>query len=145
MAFFYICKIFLMSHLTKDNWIWCLLYYSICYHVLFCFHLWVFGGFFVCLLVFRFFVFWGGHTQHMWKFPGQGLNPSCICDLCHRCSNSGSLTYCTTVGTPTMFCFDWSIWRKSSLTQIGSWKKEEYCNSFSDNSGYSLILKLNRW
>lgn len=36
-----------------------------------------------------------------------------------------------------MCCFDWNMWRKSGLTQIGSWKKEECCNSFSDNCGYS--------
>ena len=27
----------------------------------------------------------------MWKFPGQGLNPSCSCDLHLNCDTSGSL------------------------------------------------------
>ena len=41
-----------------------------------------------CLLVtlsFR-FAFFPGCTHSIWKFPGQGSNPS------HRCSNTGSLT-----------------------------------------------------
>ena len=37
-----------------------------------------------------FFLFFNGHTCSVWKFLGQGLNPSCSCDLCHRCSNTGS-------------------------------------------------------
>ena len=56
----------------------------------------------------------------IWKFPGQESNPSHSCDLCHSCSNAGSLshalgqvsnlwchrnnpeslTHCATVGTP---------------------------------------------
>ena len=32
------------------------------------------------------------------KFLGQGLNPSHSCNLCHRCSNAGSLTYCARLG-----------------------------------------------
>ena len=63
-------------------------------------------------------------TRDMWKFLGEGLNPSHSCKLCHSCGNNGSfnplcragdwtcvsaatwasavgfLTYCTTVGTP---------------------------------------------
>ena len=36
--------------------------------------------FFVCLfLFFGFFVFLGPHTQHIWRFPGQGSNQSCCC------------------------------------------------------------------
>ena len=31
-----------------------------------------------------------GHTHSIWKLPGQGLNPSHSCDLCHSCSNTGS-------------------------------------------------------
>ena len=34
----------------------------------------------------------GGCTQGMWKFPGQGWNPSC---------NTRSLTHCVTAGTPS--------------------------------------------
>ena len=34
-----------------------------------------------CFLFFVFFPFFGC-TLGMWKFPDQGLNPNCICDLC---------------------------------------------------------------
>ena len=34
-----------------------------------------------------FFFFFFGHTLGIWKFPGQGSNPSCSCD------NTGSLTH----------------------------------------------------
>ena len=33
------------------------------------------------------FLFLNGCTHDMWKFPGQGLNPS------HSCNNGGSLTH----------------------------------------------------
>ena len=37
---------------------------------------------------------WGGSCSHgIWKFPGQGSNLSHSCDLCHSCSNTGSLTH----------------------------------------------------
>ena len=32
-----------------------------------------------------------GPTRGIWKFSGQGLNPSHSCNLCHSCSNAGSL------------------------------------------------------
>ena len=35
----------------------------------------------------------------IWKFPGQGSNPSHNCDLCHSFGNTRSLTHCATVGT----------------------------------------------
>ena len=41
-----------------------------------------------------FLSFWGGlcgHTCNVWKFPGQGSNPS---RLCHSCNNARSLTHC---------------------------------------------------
>ena len=38
-------------------------------------------------------------THGMWKFPGQGLNPSCSCDLHYSCSNTGSLIHCARQGT----------------------------------------------
>ena len=62
----------------------------------------------------EFLKFFLGHTCGIWKFPGQGLNPSCSCDLCCSCSNARSftlasaatqatvirvLTYCATLGT----------------------------------------------
>ena len=44
-----------------------------------------------------------GLTRSMWKFPGQALNPDGSCDLCHGCSNTGSLTHCTTAGASCFF------------------------------------------
>ena len=46
--------------------------------------------------VFLFFFF--RHTYDIWKFPGQGSNPRHICNLCHSCGNSGSLTNCARLG-----------------------------------------------
>ena len=37
---------------------------------------------------------------HMQKFPGQGSNPSCNCNLGHGCGNTGSLTGCPTQELP---------------------------------------------
>ena len=49
------------------------------------------SAFIVCrLFVVRSFVF--SHTCGMWKFPGQGSGPCYSCNLCHSCSNVGSLT-----------------------------------------------------
>ena len=36
----------------------------------------------------------------MWKFTGQGSNPSHSCNLCHSCGNSGSLIHCAPTGSP---------------------------------------------
>ena len=54
----------------------------------------VFSDFLFDFFFFSFFFFFC-HTHGIWKFPGQGLNLSCSCDLCHICSNAGSFTYCT--------------------------------------------------
>ena len=35
-----------------------------------------------------FFLIFYGYTCSIWKFLGQGLNPSHICDLCYNCSNA---------------------------------------------------------
>ena len=76
----------------------------------------------ICTKYFYFF-FLFDHTCSIWKFPGQGSNPSHSCGLCHNCSNAGSLTKdarprikptlpqrqrqiltcCTTGGTPKVF------------------------------------------
>ena len=72
---------------------------------------------------FSFFFFLNGRTHNIRKFLGQGLNPSCSCNLCHSGSNAGYfnplylagdgthasavtwatavrfLTHCATVGT----------------------------------------------
>ena len=44
------------------------------------------------------FVLFFGCTRGIWKFPGQGLNPSHSCDLCHSWGNAGSLTHCARPG-----------------------------------------------
>ena len=46
------------------------------------------GGSWFCIF-FSFF----GCTGSIWKFLGQGLNPSHICDICLSCSNAESLTH----------------------------------------------------
>ena len=71
------------------------------------------------ILYFPELFFFNGHTHRIWKFPGQGLNLSCSCDLCHRSFNplhqagygthasaaaqaaaGRFLTCCTTAGNP---------------------------------------------
>ena len=47
-----------------------------------------------------YFLFFSGLTCSIWKFQGQGLDPSWSCGLCHSCSSAGPLTHCATVGTP---------------------------------------------
>ena len=41
-------------------------------------------------------------TQGTWKFPGQGWNLSCSCNLHCSCGNAESLTYCATAGILTV-------------------------------------------
>ena len=38
------------------------------------------------------------HTHSLWKFSGQGSNPSHSCKLSHSYSNARSLTHCTGLG-----------------------------------------------
>ena len=42
---------------------------------------------------FLFLFFFFRHPCSIWKFQGQGWNPSRSCELRHSCSNAGSLTY----------------------------------------------------
>ena len=42
--------------------------------------------------------FFFGHLFGIWKFPGQGSNPSQSFYLRHDCSNASSLTHCTRPG-----------------------------------------------
>ena len=53
----------------------------------------------VCHHLFFFFFFFFNHIHHICKFPSQGSNPHCICNLCHSCGSAGSLTHCSTLGT----------------------------------------------
>ena len=54
-------------------------------------NLYTFGFLGLCFLALLFFF---GRTCSIWKFPGWGLNLSCICDLNHSFGNAGSLTHC---------------------------------------------------
>ena len=51
------------------------------------------------------FFFFNGCTQGIWKFTGQGLNPSLSSDLRHSCGNAGS--HCTRPGIKPTF-LQWS-------------------------------------
>ena len=48
------------------------------------------------LFLFLFFSFLAPLQQM--EFPGQESKPSCSCNLCHSCSNAGSLTHCARPG-----------------------------------------------
>ena len=89
--------------------------------------------------IFSFSLFFLRPQHSMWRFPGQELNLSCSCNLCHSCSNArsfnllhqawdqthtsvatgtttvGFLTHCTTVGTPSLQYFQNSYY---SATEI---------------------------
>ena len=49
------------------------------------------------------------HAHGIWKFLGQGLNPSHSCKLCHSSGNTGSLIHCDGSGiepvTPQRQCW----------------------------------------
>ena len=47
---------------------------------------------FIYLILFIKYLYFFGLIHSIWNFPGQGLNPSCSCNLCHSCSNTRSLT-----------------------------------------------------
>ena len=44
-----------------------------------------------------YFSFFGHPTRHM-ELPGQGSDPSLICNLSHSCGNSGSIAHCAGPG-----------------------------------------------
>ena len=48
-----------------------------------------------------FFFFFKHHTHSIWKFLGQGLNPSHICDLCHSWGNAESFNSLCQAGIQT--------------------------------------------
>ena len=72
--------------------------------------------------LFKFFVhliLFCGCTHDIWKFPGQGLNLSRTCNLCHSCSNAGSLNHRAGLGIkPTAPC-NWRgcCWILNALCQ----------------------------
>ena len=53
----------------------------------------------VFFFFFFFVFFFFGYTHGIWKFPGQGLNLNQRYDLCHSCSNTGSLSHCDGLGS----------------------------------------------
>ena len=53
------------------------------------------------LVIQKFSLFIWPHLQHIWKFLGQGLNPSCSCHLCHSCSNTRSFNPLCQAGDQT--------------------------------------------
>ena len=65
------------------------------------------------IIVLKFYI----HTHSIWKFPGQGLNPIHICDLCCNCGGN--------LGSFNLMC------------QAGNWTCMHLC---SDLSCYSWIL-----
>lgn len=54
-------------------------------------------------LFFFFPFFFVSFLLGIWKFPGQGWTLSCRCNLCHNCSNTGSLTHCAIPGIEPVF------------------------------------------
>ena len=71
--------------------------------------------------------FFKGWTQRIWKFPGQGLNPS-LGSLCQagdgtcastatRATTVGFLTHCTTAGTPKILIL-------YSLSSLYYWQRK---------------------
>ena len=103
-----------------------------------------------------------GYTHGIWKMPGQRLNPSCSCNLCHSCSTGplhwpgnqtctftatqagvvGFLTYCATMETSldtsinvTFSGFVILLWLKKKISSfIG--KKHESINKYQFNFKY---------
>ena len=62
------------------------------------FYLNCFNTYLVIPQIWWFSLFFFCHTHFIWKFPGQGLKLSRLCDLCHSCSIAGSLTHCSRPG-----------------------------------------------
>ena len=49
-----------------------------------------------------------GHICGIWKFLGQGLNPSWSCNLSYSCSNVGCLTYCANRNQTHVSAMTWT-------------------------------------
>ena len=56
-------------------------------------------------MIWKVFSFFFSCTCGIWKFPGQGSNPSHGCDLCHNYGNTRSLTHFAIVVTPQVLFF----------------------------------------
>ena len=66
-----------------------------------------------------FFFLFFSHTCGIWKFPGQGSNPSQSCDLCCSCSKARSLTHCATVVTPiNRYVLVYMMWYQVGIAKI---------------------------
>ena len=68
--------------------------------------------YFVMHLLFFYFALLGRGTEGIWRFPGQGLNPS------HSWDNTRSLTPCITVGTPKYFLIQKILYGTSTIHNI---------------------------
>ena len=51
-----------------------------------------------CKAISHWFFFFNVYTHGIWKFLGQGLDPSCSCDLQCSCSNTSPLSHCAGPG-----------------------------------------------
>ena len=79
-----------------------------------------------------FYIFYG-HTWGIWKFPGQGLNPSCSCDLCCSCSNPVSFNPLCQVGDRThASAGTWAatVWFLTHCATAGTPSFRDFLNSF---------------
>ena len=105
---------------------------------LFVYYILVMSSFlFVSFFLFFFFIC----THHsIQKFLSQGLNPSCICNVRHSCSNTGSLTHCATVGTTSFLIF--SSWKFNFFFSHAVYplsNKNSYIEATDMNSGHQHI------
>ena len=79
---------------------------SLCWHLFYCIILikLVFYNsqiIYFLVLFFQPILFFCGCTCGKWKFPGQGLNLSCNCNLHHSCGNAGSCNLLCQAGDRT--------------------------------------------
>ena len=65
-----------------------------------------------------FFFFFNGCSHSLWRFPGQGLNPSHSFDLHHSYSNTGSLN---------LLCWAWNQTDASRVTQATAVRFLTHC------------------
>lgn len=80
-------------------------------------------------LSFLLFFFSVPPSSDIWKFLGQGSNPSCSCDLCHSCSDARSLTQLCHSGNALIFFPSYSQFQILPLADLliilslfgGSW------------------------
>ena len=79
-------------------------------------------------LLHNFFSFYG-HTHSIWKFPGQGLNPSHSCKLSHSCCNAGSFNTLPWAGDQT---YTSTVTRATTVGFLSHWTMvgTPFCTNF---------------